>query len=490
MRDIGRAYDALGQGEKALGQFDRALTIWKELSDHRNESTTLNNIGAAYDRFGQNEKALEFYNKALETQRALGDRSGEATTLNNIGVVQNRLGNRKLALQYYEQALPLLKETDNREAYSATLENLSEVYEALGDKQKANQLHAQALAIENRVAGQPTLYIVAIGIDQYGLSLPRLGRRLGTRFSQRTAAADAKNLTDAFSLVSQGLYGRIDKNLLLNSSRRQILRALDHVVKQAKPEDTVIVYCSGLAFTASSGAGSKQQAFLMPSDFNPDLKFDTALSTSFLHSTFSKIAARRRLIIWDTSRGSDGFQFLTKSFTNENEFLEGILQRDVAYVALSDEPVPNSHGILATALLKGLVRSKDGRETTLSARELINYAQTYVANSRTPSASGGTAKSIKLISYVAGQDFQLAVDNSGKRAHTQSGTPFQMALISPLVDPQRQSERVPGKVIAGADTAISRSPRARTGKDYALLIATNVYDHWPSFQTLKQSRTS
>jgi hypothetical protein len=51
----------------------------------------------AYVALGQPQKSLEDYNRALPIDRRAGDRDGEAAVLNNIGNVRSALGEKQKA---------------------------------------------------------------------------------------------------------------------------------------------------------------------------------------------------------------------------------------------------------------------------------------------------------------------------------------------------------------------------------------------------------
>ncbi|MCP4151133.1 MAG: tetratricopeptide repeat protein, partial [bacterium] len=107
LNQIGILYGALGQKQKALEFFQKALPIVQATGDRVKEAGSLNNIGAVYDALGQKQKALEFYQKALPIEQSVGDRGGEATTLNNIGAVYDAPGQKQKALEFYQKALPI-----------------------------------------------------------------------------------------------------------------------------------------------------------------------------------------------------------------------------------------------------------------------------------------------------------------------------------------------------------------------------------------------
>ncbi len=145
--NLGRTYSDEGQGEAALGYFNKALPLYNEISERGGAALVLNDMGPAYAGIGEKQKALESYNKALDTWRALGSREGEALTLNNIGRLYRDLGQHQTALDYYNQALPVWRETGNRSGEALALSDMGRAYADLGQPQKALDYANQALPI-------------------------------------------------------------------------------------------------------------------------------------------------------------------------------------------------------------------------------------------------------------------------------------------------------------------------------------------------------
>jgi tetratricopeptide (TPR) repeat protein len=105
LENIGNLYRNLGQNQKALEYFEKALPISQALGDRHGEGIILNRIGKVYSALGQNQKAIGYYEKALPIMQEVKDRSREAKTLNAIGLLYSTLGQKKRALEYYEIAL-------------------------------------------------------------------------------------------------------------------------------------------------------------------------------------------------------------------------------------------------------------------------------------------------------------------------------------------------------------------------------------------------
>jgi len=108
LNNIGRVYDALGEKQKALDNYQQALPIMRAVGNRTGEAVTLNNIGFVYDDLGEKQKALDYYQQSLPLSRAVGDRAGEANTLNNIGFVYRDQGKPEVAINSWEQSANLI----------------------------------------------------------------------------------------------------------------------------------------------------------------------------------------------------------------------------------------------------------------------------------------------------------------------------------------------------------------------------------------------
>jgi len=128
-------------------KYEGALTMWRELGDHREEANTLHSIGLVHRLLGETQKALDYYNQALPLRRESGDLYGEAMTLHNIGAVYWNLGDNQKALDYYNQALPLRRAARDVWGESATLSNIGAAYGVLGDNQKALDYYNESLPL-------------------------------------------------------------------------------------------------------------------------------------------------------------------------------------------------------------------------------------------------------------------------------------------------------------------------------------------------------
>jgi tetratricopeptide (TPR) repeat protein len=79
------------------------LSLAEQQRHEKAQSVFLTNIGVVYRNLGQYNKALLFYQKALAIDRKLGDMKGEGVTLGNIGSVYRNLGQYDKALAFFKK---------------------------------------------------------------------------------------------------------------------------------------------------------------------------------------------------------------------------------------------------------------------------------------------------------------------------------------------------------------------------------------------------
>jgi CHAT domain-containing protein/Tfp pilus assembly protein PilF len=149
---VGLAYSNAGQSEKAIGYYEQALEIEREIKDRGAEGRTLNNLGVAYAfGLGQREKAIGYYEQALVIRRELGDRLGEGRMLGNLGIAYFALSQSEKAIGYYEQALAIFRGEKYRQGEVQALVNLGNAYDALSQYEKAIGYYEHALATAREI---------------------------------------------------------------------------------------------------------------------------------------------------------------------------------------------------------------------------------------------------------------------------------------------------------------------------------------------------
>ena len=180
LNGLGATHDALGDYDKALEFYGRALALKRADGKRAGEVTTLINMGTALAKAGRRQEATSRYNEALSVSRAVPDRAGEARTLFAIGAMLEAEGGGVQALNYYKQALAAARASGERTTEAKALTRMGGAYYLLKQTRRAAEQYEQALPILaelNDRAGEATTLIsfcaarVALGETGQGVEL-------------------------------------------------------------------------------------------------------------------------------------------------------------------------------------------------------------------------------------------------------------------------------------------------------------------------------
>lgn len=131
----------------ALDHYLQALVLWRQLGERAHEADALDRIGLCRAKQGKYGEALEAFQAALALQRELGDRHGEAVTLGNAGYTLLSQGETREALPRFEQALALLRDLGETGLEASVLQNMGGAWDRLGEPQRAVEHYTQALGL-------------------------------------------------------------------------------------------------------------------------------------------------------------------------------------------------------------------------------------------------------------------------------------------------------------------------------------------------------
>jgi CHAT domain-containing protein/Tfp pilus assembly protein PilF/preprotein translocase subunit SecG len=166
LNNIGMTYTDFGERQIAMKYFKEALPVRRAIGDKEGEAVTLNNIGALYASMDQTLKAMEFYNKSLAINEAMNDLEGRISTMHNIAALYGDMGKKYKALEFYKKTLPILRSLDNRYIEATTLNNIGYLYNSLGNNQKALEYYNQALhsvrGVGNKAGEAITLHNIGL----------------------------------------------------------------------------------------------------------------------------------------------------------------------------------------------------------------------------------------------------------------------------------------------------------------------------------------
>ena len=133
INNIGFVYGQLGNIEKQIKFYKKALKIFEEIEDLKGISGGLNNIGYVFLNQGKVDLALEYYFKSLKISQKIQDRNEVAVRYNNIATIYHDQGKIEEALEYHFKSLKIKEEIGNHEGAGYSYNNLGYIYLDLND---------------------------------------------------------------------------------------------------------------------------------------------------------------------------------------------------------------------------------------------------------------------------------------------------------------------------------------------------------------------
>ena len=169
---LGVAHDRRGESRQAIGFYEQALPISRELADRRREGIVLGNLGNALADLRETRQAIDLYQSALQISREIGDPALEGTWLGNLGLAYSDLGEYRQAIAVYETALQISQVAGDRRTEANHLGNLGLAFLNLGLLQRANKYFTQAFEIYREIGD---LFGEADNLSHLGVVFKNLG---------------------------------------------------------------------------------------------------------------------------------------------------------------------------------------------------------------------------------------------------------------------------------------------------------------------------
>lgn len=223
--DIGNARKYLGQGARAIKEYEAALMALNSVDDIHVRGVVLSNAANAYTYQGDVESAEAFFNESIAIATRTEDRVAEAVRRGNYGWLLLMTGREQQAVNVLENALRISKEEKLIHQSAVQTTNLGLAHQHLGNWSAALTYHERAL---NIIQGVPSVHWVSIirinlanaliGQGQAEQALPYLAEALATGrqyqdleviaqalIGQSRAALALGNPTDAVAPLGEAL---------------------------------------------------------------------------------------------------------------------------------------------------------------------------------------------------------------------------------------------------------------------------------------------
>jgi CHAT domain-containing protein/Tfp pilus assembly protein PilF len=149
-----RALNSLGEVQFDLGDFQGALTSFKEgleiskkSGNRENEGYALANVGQVKLSLGSYQEALDCLKQALSIMESIGNRGGQAYVLSKLGLVARARHDSREAIEYFDHALQLRESIIDREGTADALYQLAVTQRDLGELEVAQGNIKRALGL-------------------------------------------------------------------------------------------------------------------------------------------------------------------------------------------------------------------------------------------------------------------------------------------------------------------------------------------------------
>ena len=103
-RDLANVCIQVGEHQKAIEYYEKALNIAQEKGDKKEEGDVYEKLGAVNNDIGEFQNAEVFYNKAIAIAQELSDKNLEKKLYLGLAKAHTNRGQHKEALEYYQKS--------------------------------------------------------------------------------------------------------------------------------------------------------------------------------------------------------------------------------------------------------------------------------------------------------------------------------------------------------------------------------------------------
>jgi DNA-binding CsgD family transcriptional regulator/tetratricopeptide (TPR) repeat protein len=251
-RSRGRAFETIGEFERAEDDFEAAIALARQMLDRPAELQTCLDLGLLwasrnYDRAG------EHCQRALQLARMHDDRSILAHARNRVGNWYGNGDHGDVAMLHHQEALALFEQLDDRHGVAATLDLLGMAAHFIGDTPAAAHYCEQAVALARELGERKLLSsaLATLAVAQAPIELsvrvPPSDARGDWRGNCAEALAVSREMGwragEAFALAMLGMLqtcaGRYEQVLRIAAEIESIATDIGHVFWLSGAHETV-----------------------------------------------------------------------------------------------------------------------------------------------------------------------------------------------------------------------------------------------------------
>jgi CHAT domain-containing protein len=162
-QEIVAIYIQLSDDNQLLIYSNQSLIFAQKLGQPLLESGAIRNIGFAYSNLGETQKALDLYKKALTQFKALNNPPERAQTLFYMGSSYQAKGEYQQAIDAFQEARNIFNQI-NRKQEVYVLTSLASLYRDLGDYEQSLSTFQEAMKISKQINFDKSIAVINGGI--------------------------------------------------------------------------------------------------------------------------------------------------------------------------------------------------------------------------------------------------------------------------------------------------------------------------------------
>jgi tetratricopeptide (TPR) repeat protein len=251
--DLAVARRFVGQGARAMKDYERALMLLNNLDDDwETRGLVLSHAANAYVDQGDIDSVESFFNESISIARRLNDRVAEATRRGNYGWFLLMTGRPQQAISTLEYALQQSREHNLNLQAAIQTDNLGSAQDFQGNYQRGLELHQEALIV---IRLNPDTHWESVFKINQSSSLIGLGALDEAKSLLETTLARGRADED-IEVIIRSLLGLA--RIALSQPAKQTTPILDEAVRLARQADMRRLLAEALSIFSEYQASIRQ----------------------------------------------------------------------------------------------------------------------------------------------------------------------------------------------------------------------------------------
>jgi len=136
--------------ERAIKNYEEAISIAKQCNDRRYVAKVLSNLGVLHGEIGSLEMAKNAHLEAMELCWEIGDKEGVARAYNNLGILSFTQDDLPEAVRMFEKGLEISLNIGNMRIAAVACNNLGDACVGLNEVQSAKKYYLRGLEVAEK----------------------------------------------------------------------------------------------------------------------------------------------------------------------------------------------------------------------------------------------------------------------------------------------------------------------------------------------------